>query len=99
MDIVYFDRKKKTEEIEKVYGRFFLELLYGDGILCRCLSFFLLPFFSRIPFLSRLYGDFQKSKISRWKVKPFIQSFHIDTSEFLEPVDAFASFNAFFKSF
>ncbi len=95
-NITYFDRKTKKEEKEKVYGRFFLELLYGDCFLYRCLSFFLLPFFSRIPFLSRLYGDFQKSRLSRRKVKPFIRSFEVDASEFLDPVDSFASFNDFF---
>jgi phosphatidylserine decarboxylase len=95
-DIIYFDRKKKTEEVEKVYGRFFLELLYGDSILYRCFSFLLLPLFSRISFLSRLYGDFQKSRISRAKIKPFVRAFNVDTSEFLDPVDRFASFNEFF---
>jgi phosphatidylserine decarboxylase len=95
-DIIYCDRKTKKEEKEKVYGRFFLELLYGDGILYRSLSFLLLPLFSRIPSLSRLYGAFQKSKISRSKVKPFIRSFNVDVSEFLDPIDSFASFNDFF---
>jgi phosphatidylserine decarboxylase len=95
-EIIYVDRKTKKEEREKVYGRFFLELLYAGGPLSRLLSFFLLPLLSRIPFLSRLYGDFQKSRISRRKVKPFIHSFHVDASEFLDPVDSFASFNDFF---
>ncbi len=95
-EITYFDRKTKKEKKEKVYGQFFLELLYGDGLLYRCFSFFLLPLFSRIPFLSRLYGDFQKSRLSRGKVKPFIRSFEVDASEFLDPVDSFPSFNDFF---
>lgn len=95
-DIIYFDRKTKKQEKEKVYGRFFLELLYGDGILYRFFSFFLLPLFSKIPFLSHLYGNFQKSRISRCKIKPFIRSFGIDPSEFLDSVDAFESFNDFF---
>ncbi len=34
--------------------------------------------------------------MSRFKVKPFIRSFSIDTSEFLEGVDSFACFNDFF---
>ena len=58
--------------------------------------FFLLPLFSRIHCLSRLYGRFQKSALSRFKIKPFIRAYKIDVSEFLEPVDSFASFNDFF---
>ncbi len=44
-DILYFDRKTQRQEKEKVYGRFFLELLYGDGVFARMVSFFLLPLF------------------------------------------------------
>ncbi|MBS0604886.1 MAG: phosphatidylserine decarboxylase [Verrucomicrobia bacterium] len=95
-DIFYYDRLSKKEEKEKVYGHFFLKILYGNGILSRFFSLFLLPIFSKIPFLSRLYGAYQKSPISKHKVKPFIRSFEVDASEFLDPVDSFASFNDFF---
>lgn len=95
-EIIIVNRKTKKEEKEKVYGQFFIEMLYGDGFLSRVFSFFLLPIFTRIPFLSRLYGHFQKSSISKFKVKPFIQAYHIDASEFLKPVDTFTSFNDFF---
>jgi phosphatidylserine decarboxylase len=95
-DIIYFDRKTRKEQKEKVYGRFFLEFLYGEGVLSFCLSFFLFPLFLHIPLLSRLYGNLQKSRISCRKIKPFIRDYDIDTSEFLEPVDSFASFNDFF---
>lgn len=95
-DIIYFDRTAQKEEKEKVYGRFFLEILYGNGFFARFFSFFLLPLFSQIPFLSSLYGYFQKSAMSRFKVKPFIASFSIDTSEFLDSTDSFGSFNDFF---
>lgn len=95
-DIVYLDRKTKKEHREKVYGRFFLELLYGKNPLYRSLSLLLLPLFSQIPLFSRLYGNFQKSKLSKRKVKPFIASYGVDASEFLDDVDSFASFNDFF---
>jgi phosphatidylserine decarboxylase len=95
-EITFLDRKTKREEKEKVYGRFFIEMLYGKGYLSRIFSFFLLPFFSRVPFLSQLYGLFQKSSMSRFKIKPFVQAYHIDASEFLESVDSFVSFNDFF---
>jgi phosphatidylserine decarboxylase len=95
-EITFLDRKTKREEKEKVYGQFFIELLYGKRCVARFFSFFLLPFFSRVSFLSALYGYFQKSPMSKFKVKPFVQAYHIDASEFLEPVDAFVSFNDFF---
>jgi phosphatidylserine decarboxylase len=95
-DIIYFDRITKSQEREKVYGHSFLNLLYGKGKLARCFSFLLRPLFARIPFLSYLYGWIQKSRLSRYKVKPFIQTFGVDPSEFLEPVEKFSSFNDFF---
>jgi phosphatidylserine decarboxylase len=95
-EIIFLDRKTKREEKEKVYGQFFIEMLYGQGYLSRFFSFFLLPLFARISFLSKLYGHFQKSAMSRAKVKPFIETYRIDTSEFLDPVGSFASFNDFF---
>ena len=95
-EIIYVDRKTKREEKEKVYGQFFIEMLYGKGLLSRVLSYVFLPFFSKIPFFSWLYGFFQKSSMSRFKIQPFIRAFHVDASEFLDPVDSFASFNDFF---
>jgi len=95
-DIIYLDRTTKREEKEKVYGEFFIKELYGNGVLPRFLSFLLVHFFSRIHFFSRLYGAFQKSAMSRFKIKPFIQGYQIDASEFLDPVESFSSFNDFF---
>lgn len=94
--ILYIDRLTKKKEKEKVYGGFFLELLYGKTFLSRCLSPLLLPLFSKIPFGSYLYGFLQKSRLSKRKIRPFIQKFKINTSEFLEPISAFSSFNDFF---
>ena len=95
-DILYFDRITKKQEREKVYGHSFLDLLYGNGKRSRCFSFLLRPLFSRLSFLSYLYGWVQKSSLSRYKIKPFIQTFGMDSSEFLEPVEKFSSFNDFF---
>ncbi len=94
--IIFFDRKTKKEEKEKVYGEFFIKLFYGSGAVRRFFSFLLLPFFARLHFVSKFYGAFQKSAISRFKIKPFVQTYEIDASEFLDPVDSFASFNDFF---
>lgn len=92
----YIDRKSRQEMTEKVYGKFYIDLLYGTSWFSKVLSSLVLPLFSHINFLSKLYGAIQKSRLSKKKIKPFIQKFHVDTSEFLDPVDSFQSFNDFF---
>ncbi len=92
----YIERKTRKEMTEKVYGKFFIDMLYGKSWLSRVLSPFIRPLFTHVNFLSRLYGSIQKSKMTRKKIKPFIRKFHVDASEFLDPVDSFQSFNDFF---
>jgi phosphatidylserine decarboxylase len=95
-EIVYFDRVTKRRKKEDVYGYFFLKLLYGDGVLYRFFSSVFMPLFTKCPLFSRLYGALQRSRWSRFKIKPFIQTFKVDVSEFVDSVDSFASFNDFF---
>lgn len=94
--VFFFDRTSNKVEEEKIYGSFFLEFLYGNNKFCRLLAKCIRPFFSKIPFISEVYGKIQKSKISQKKIKPFIEKFHIDIYEFLEDVTTFQSFNDFF---
>lgn len=94
--IIYFDRLTKQKKQEKVYGKFFIDLLYKDNFIFRAISFFILPLTAKFNFFSKLYGSFQKSSISCYKIVPFIEKFEVDTSEFLEPVSNFCSFNDFF---
>jgi phosphatidylserine decarboxylase len=95
-EIRYIDRASNSEKTEKIYGHFFLKLLYGDSHLSKWLAYCLLPFFSKIPFLSHLYGLIQNSPLSRYKIGPFIHAFHINTKEFLNSPHSFRSFNEFF---
>ncbi len=95
-NIRILDRGSRTLETEKVYGKLYLEMLYGTGLFSRLISFVFLPVVSRISLLSRFYGFLQKNSWSRRKVKPFIEKFHVDPSEFLDPVESYASFNDFF---
>lgn len=92
--IRYIDRKTKEEAIEKVYGHRALSLLYGESFWAQVFSFFFLPLLSRIPWFSRLYGSLQKTSMSARKIAPFIKTYQIDASEFLET--HFDSFNDFF---
>jgi phosphatidylserine decarboxylase len=94
--IFYIDRKTKEKKKEKIYGFIFLEIFYGDNFFFQILSRLFLPFFTKIAFFSKFYGFIQKSRMTRWKVAPFIRAYEIDAKEFLEPVMAFRSFNDFF---
>ncbi|MBS3902769.1 MAG: phosphatidylserine decarboxylase [Anaplasmataceae bacterium] len=95
-DIVFIDRTSKKIKQEKVYGAFFLKLLYGGGILSRILAPILRPLTARWNAMSCLYGKLQKMGWSRCKIIPFIRRFDVDPTEFLEPVDSYRSFNDFF---
>lgn len=95
-EIFYIERLTKEEKCEKVYGGTCIQLLYGTGWLSRILSPLLLPLIATFPFFSKLYGWLQRTPLSRLKIRPFIEKYHVDTSEFLHPVTSFASFDAFF---
>lgn len=95
-EIRYIKRKTGQTKQEKVYGNFFLNLLYGPHFLSKLSSFLLLPMIARLPFCSYLYGRIQKSSLTRYKIGPFIRHFEVDTTEFLNPPHSFHSFNDFF---
>jgi phosphatidylserine decarboxylase len=88
-EIRIWNRQARREETEKVYGDKWVKWLYGtptgqrltDSLLTR-------------PFISKAYGAFQSSALSRKKVRPFIQDFSIPMQEY-ENRD-FSSFNEFF---
>jgi len=91
-EIYYIDRSTKEKVKERIYGHCYIEWLYGKNPF----SWILRPLICHIPFFSKYYASLQKSKASRKKIKPFIEKFEVDTSEFLDPVDSFSSFNDFF---
>lgn len=90
--IIYIDRETGKEKEEEIYGGEYLRFLYGDTSLGKWLCHLL----SKRPFFSHFYGFCQKLSITKRKILPFIKNFSIDTSEFLEGVHTFSSFNAFF---
>ena len=95
-EIVYIDRQNAQKMTEKVYKERALRLLYGDSWISRFLRPWLLPSLSKWPWFSALYGRLQKRTASARKIQPFIKTFEIDSSEFLDPVSHFRSFNDFF---
>ncbi|MDN3508811.1 MAG: archaetidylserine decarboxylase [Candidatus Neptunochlamydia sp.] len=95
-EIIYRDRSTKQLKKEKIYGKFFIEILYGNSLLSKLFSFFVVPLIAHAPSFSFFYGKNQKSKKSRTKIIPFIRDFHINVAEFADPVESFYSFNDFF---
>lgn len=95
-EIRYLDRTTRQERREQIYGEVYIKALYGDSWLAWFLSKWFLPIVTQIAFFSHLYGVFQKSRFSRRKIGKFIQVYQVDTSEFLEPIDSYRSFNDFF---
>ncbi|MCB1085271.1 MAG: phosphatidylserine decarboxylase [Chlamydiia bacterium] len=95
-EIVYRARDSGQIKKEKVYGKFFLETLYGTTLLSTLFSAVFLPLVAPLPFFSNVYGKWQKRKKSRLKILPFIKNFHVDVSEFADPIESFNSFNDFF---
>jgi phosphatidylserine decarboxylase len=95
-DIIIVDRLTRQKQIEKVYKGTAIRFLYGDGIISRVISPYLLPLVAKYSFFSKFYGFLQKQPASAKKILPFIEKFDIDPSEFLMPPSYFKSFNEFF---
>lgn len=81
----------KTSQIEeeKVYGDFFVSLLYGNPF-----GFQIADKFLAGKSLSRWYGALQDSGWSKKKITPFVQNFSIPMEEYENR--EFCSFNDFF---
>lgn len=87
--ITYWDRARRSEETEVVYGDALVRWLYGtrpgqtlaDRVLSRRL-------------VSQAYGAYQSSPLSRRRIEPFIREFRIPMGEYEDP--GFRSFNEFF---
>jgi phosphatidylserine decarboxylase len=94
-DIKYFDPKTESIETEKIYGQFFLQLLYHKSwgkSLSKILPQHL---------LSHWYGEFQNTSFSAQKIKKFINQYNISMDDFLpeenHSIDKpYSSFNSFF---
>lgn len=94
--IHYLDRQTSRHCIEKVYKERAIRLFYGPSRINTFLRRSILPFLTKTPWFSQFYGYLQKRASSASKIEPFIENFDVDSSEFLEPVSSYKSFNDFF---
>ncbi len=95
-DIIYIDRQTGEKRVEKVYHQWALRLLYGHSRLNATVRSSILPLLAKSPLFSAFYGYLQKCSFSAKKIRPFIEKFRIDPSEFLDPISNFRCFNDFF---
>ena len=91
-----FDRQKGSFFEEKVYGEGTINLLWGDSIWSKTVGKALGWLISNFSFPSTLFGFWARSRKSRKKILPFIETYGVDVAEFRDPVDSFSSFDAFF---
>jgi phosphatidylserine decarboxylase len=84
-EIFYTERETGKTEKEKIYGGFFVKAIYSHDFL---------PSLIKFPFFSKLFGWLQRSRLTKRKILPFIEKYHIDSSEFL--TEDFPSFHHFF---
>ena len=94
--IHYIDRTSGKHLQEKVYGGVVLNFLYGDSFISRTFGRIVAYLIARLQCISAMYGYLQRTSFSSRKVIPFIEKYHIDTSEFVESPNSFKSFNDFF---
>jgi phosphatidylserine decarboxylase len=91
MLIRYLDRKEGLLKIERVFAGRFLHWLYNTRFGRMTVDLI----FKHKP-VSQLYGWFHKLKLSRRKIKPFVQKMGLNLDELTRPIEDFTSFNDFF---
>lgn len=95
-DVIVVDRKTGKKEKEKIMGHSMIMFLYGSSFFSKIFSPILHIFVSHFHLVSKLYGCYQKTPLSKKNITTFIESYRIDASEFEKSVDQFQSFNDFF---
>jgi phosphatidylserine decarboxylase len=96
-EIKYFNRMTGQNEIEKVYGDWFIKFLYTSFAGQKMGNIFTNKYFSKA------YGAIQDFPSSHKKVRPFIEKFNINMDEYepgtrpaLDQRDSYRTFNEFF---
>lgn len=90
-DLVFYDRYSQELKSEGIYGEKPLRWAYETRLGRICLSGVI-----RRKWFSRLYGRWADCGCSAKEIPSFLSQFELDTTEFLEPVESFQTFNEFF---
>lgn len=86
-----YDRHSGTWFREHIHGGWAVKALYGPPF-----TLGLRWLLAHVPLVSKLYGRWQERPASRNSIKPFMERFGLDPSEFRDAPDTFPHFNAFF---
>lgn len=86
-----FNRYTDRIEAEPIYGERWLRWAY-ERPLGRLTTWMV----AKRAWFSHFYGWLMSRPGSAGKVAPFVRQFGLDAEEFLEPIESFTSFNAFF---
>lgn len=89
--IRYFNRHTGTFETEQVYGEAFLRWTYHHPLGAAALWALV-----KRPAFSAWYGRRMSTPASASRIRPFIDTYGLDTADFLDRPDSFESFNEFF---
>lgn len=89
--IHFFNRLTQQIETEDVYGEKSLRFVYENPVGG-------LPLHALVKraIFSKWYGARMDSPASKAEIRPFIDKFGLDVSEFAEPAESFKTFNEFF---
>ena len=89
--VLFFNRYTNQIETEKIYGESSIRWIYNTPLGNLTLNALL----KRACF-SKLYGLLMSAPLSKRKVIPFIEKYHVDPSGFQKQPNQFTSFNDFF---
>lgn len=95
-NVIVIDRQTGKKEKETVMAKGLIMFLYGNSPLSKLLAPLCHTFLSRSSGFSKLCGLYQKSRLSRSCILPFIKKYDVNQNEFKDPVSSFKSFNDFF---
>jgi len=90
--IVFYNRRTKTLESERIYGERWLRGIYENPLGRLSLALVV----KRVWF-SAWYGWRMNQRASAKKVLPFVKQYRLDESEFERPAAAYQTFNEFFS--
>jgi phosphatidylserine decarboxylase len=91
MDIQFYNRYTQKMETEQVYGEAFLKWTYANPFGKLALHGFV-----KRPAFSQWYGWRMNQPKSQKKVNPFIRNYKMNTDEFADHPESYATFNEFF---
>lgn len=90
--VTFFNRYSQKMETEAIYGESYLKFIYGNP-----LGKLALWAAVKRSFFSKWYGSRMSAQSSAKKISPFISDYNLDSSQFVDSLANFKSFNDFFS--